>query len=164
MKGFSKDLVLGWTAQTIHSKKIVICSNSLDYMIKENCHLFEQLMLAFKTILLSATLLLQITEPFAMNLSKTVSLNDSSKHCLPSPHEFSPYIFCWIAFFAFITFDYHYKFHSRLSYNIQQISQTTWSFHMKIWNAFGSYGNTLSLSTNFASSKYHQLPLPFLGK
>ena len=48
------------------------------------------------------------SEPFATNLSKNVSLNDlrnSSKLCLPSPHdhEFSRYIFCWIAFCAFIT-------------------------------------------------------------
>ena len=99
-----------------------------------------------------------------MNLSKTVSLNDSSKRCLSSSHEFSQYVLCWIAFFAFITLDYHYKFHSRLSYNIQNISQTIWPFCMKISNAFGSCGNTLSLSTNFASSKYHHLPLPFPGE
>ena len=51
-------------------------------------------------------------EPFAMNLSKTVSLNDSSKRCLPSSHEFSQCIFCWIAFFAFTTLDYHYRLSS----------------------------------------------------
>ena len=40
---------------------------------------------------------------------------DSSKRLLPSPHEFSRYIFYWIAFFAFITFDYRYNFYSRIS-------------------------------------------------
>ena len=40
---------------------------------------------------------------------------DSSKRRLPSPHEFSRYIFYWIAFFAFITFDYRYNFYSRIS-------------------------------------------------
>ena len=81
-------------------------------------------------------------------------------------HEFSRHIFCWIAFFAFITFDYRYKFNSRLSYNIQQISRTTYvlTFRVQISNAFGSRGNTLSLSINFACSRYHHLPSPFPGK
>ena len=115
MKGFSKDLVLGWTAQAIHSKKIVICSNSLDYMIEENCHLFERLVLCIQNnIIVSHTIVPNHLhpEPFAMNLSKTVRLNDSSKRCLPSSHEFSQYIFCWIAFFAFTTLDYHYRLSS----------------------------------------------------
>ena len=81
-------------------------------------------------------------------------------------HEFSRHIFCWIAFFAFITFDYRYKFKSRLSYNIQQIFRTTYvlTFRVQISNAFGSRGNTLSLSINFACSRYHHLPSPFPGK
>ena len=37
-------------------------------------------------------------------VSKNVSLNNSYKRCSTSPHEFSLYIFCWITFFAFITF------------------------------------------------------------
>ena len=57
MKGFSKDLVLGQMAQAIHSKKIVICSNSLDYMIEENCHLFERLVLCIQNnIIVSHTI------------------------------------------------------------------------------------------------------------
>ena len=61
---------------------------------------------------------------FLMNLSKNVSLNNSSKRCLPLPHEFPWCIFCWMAFFAFITFDSCYNyFYSWLSYTIQQTSQ-----------------------------------------
>ena len=93
-------------------------------------------------------------EPFTTNLSKNVSLNDlrnSSKRYLPSPHEFSRYIFRWIALFAFITFDYRYQFQSRLSYNSQQIFRTSY-----VWlsNAFDSRGNTLSLSINLNARLY----------
>ena len=56
--------------------------------------------------------------------------------CLPSTHEFSPYIFCWIAFYAFITFDYRYTFYSRLSYNIQTNFPNKLCFDLS--NAFGS--------------------------
>ena len=69
-------------------------------------------------------------EPFTTNLSKNVSLNDlrnSSKRYLPSPHEFSRYIFRWIALFAFITFDYRYQFQSRLSYNYVLTFKRFWS-------------------------------------
>ena len=38
---------------------------------------------------------------FSTILSKNVSLNHSSKRCLPSPHEFPRCIFCWIAFLCF---------------------------------------------------------------
>ena len=47
---------------------------------------------------------------------------------------------------------------------MQQISQTIWPFRMKISNAFGSCGNTLSLSTNFASSKYLSSSFTISGK
>ena len=92
---------------------------------------------------LSVALLFQI--PFVCDAPVKKCTYNSSKRCLPSPHEFSWYIFCWIAFFAFITFDYRYKFYPRLSYNIQQISRTSyvWPFRMKISNDFGSRGNTL---------------------
>ena len=98
-------------------------------------------------------------EPFTTNLSKNVSLNDfrnSSKRYLPSPHEFSRYIFRWIALLAFITFDYRYQFQSRLSYNSQQIFRTSY-----VWlsNAFDSRGNTLSLSINLNTRLYF-LTLP----
>ena len=98
-------------------------------------------------------------EPFTTNLSKNVSLNDlrnSSKRYLPSPHEFSRYIFRWIALFAFITFDYRYQFQSRLSYNSQQIFRTSY-----VWlsNAFDSRGNTLSLLINL-NARLHFVKLP----
>ena len=46
---------------------------------------------------LSAALLFQTTfnQTVCANLSKNVSLNNSSKRCLLSSHEFSRYIFCW---------------------------------------------------------------------
>ena len=80
---------------------------------------------------LSAALLFQTTFTQAVyaKLSKNVSLNNSSKRWVPSSHEFSRYIFCWIAIFAFITF------YSRLSYNIQ-----TFPEHVMFWpiKCFGS--------------------------
>ena len=65
-------------------------------------------------------------EPFASDLSKNTSLSKSYEPCLPSPHEFSRYIFCLIALYTFITFDlYRYKFYPRLRH-IQQISRTSY--------------------------------------
>ena len=106
-----------------------IGSNGSGYPFKKNCHLFEQLGLYDRrklSLVWTACSMHSkqyycqphycskspLPEPFAMNLSKTVSLNHSSKRCLPSSHEFSQYIFCWIAFFAFTTLDYHYRLSS----------------------------------------------------
>ena len=106
-----------------------IGSKGSGYPFKKNCYLFEQLGLYDRRKLSLVWTACSMhskqyycqphycskspsPEPFAMNLSKTVSLNDSSKRCLPSSHEFSQYIFCWIAFFAFTTLDYHYRLSS----------------------------------------------------
>ena len=65
-------------ARDIRSKKIVTRSNASSY--------------PFKTIVSRATVpnhSLLLPEPFATNLSKTVSSNNSSKPCLPLSHEFS---------------------------------------------------------------------------
>ena len=103
VKGFSKDIGIRSNGSGYLLEKVVIRSNG--------------------------SLLLQTTFNGAVRdepVKTNVSFNDvrnSSKRCLRSPHEFSRYIFCWIAFFAFITFDYHYKFYSRLSYNIQQFPE-----------------------------------------
>ena len=84
-------------------------SNGLGYPFKKNCHLFKQLrsydrrkwsLVRTARAMCSKQYYCQpyygskspSPEPFAMNLSKTVSLNDSSKCCLPSSHEFSQYI------------------------------------------------------------------------
>ena len=88
VKGLSKDLVSVPTTRTISSRKIVIPSNDSGYSL-------EKIVIRSKQS--SAALLFQITspEPFATNLSKDVSLNNSSKRCLLWSHEFSRYIFCW---------------------------------------------------------------------
>ena len=71
---------------------------------------------------------------------KNVSLNDllnSSRHSLPWPHEFSCYIFRWVAFF--ITFNYRYNnFYSRLSYNLR--ARTL--FWKKNWRTFQALSRT----------------------
>jgi len=91
------------------------------------------------------------TQAVCAKLSKNVSLNNSSKRCLPSSHEFSQYIFCWIAIFAFITLDYRYTFYSRLSYNIQTFPEQVMFWPIKcFWQSGISSGNTLRLSMKFA--------------
>ena len=101
--------------QAIHLRKIVIRSNGWSYPFEkivirrsnDSGYLLEKNVIPSKAARYYSKPLSR--EPFATNLSKTVSLNglrNSSKRCLPSPHEFSRYIFCWIAFFSFITFDY----------------------------------------------------------
>jgi len=143
IKVFSKDLVSVRTARVIHSKKkchpcrtskairsrkIVILSNG------SGCP-FEKIVIRsngssypFKTIVSRATVPNHFFHP--SRLLRTCQkckliINNSSKRCLPSPHEFSRYIFCWIAFFTFIIFDYRYKCYLRLRYNIQQVSRTS---------------------------------------
>ena len=139
------------TTQATRSRKIAIRSNGSGYPFEKNCYPFEWFGLCVGK---------NCHPPFER-------LGLSVYHHLM--HEFSRYIFCWIAFFAFITFYYRYKFNSRLSYNIQQISRTSYvlTFRVQISNAFGSRGNTLSLSINFACSRYHHLPSlpsPFPGE
>ena len=102
---------------------------------------------------LSAALLFQTTfnQTVCANLSKNISLNNSSKRCLPSPHEFPRYIFCWIAIFAFITLDYRCTFYSRLSYNIQTFPEQVMFWSIKcFWQSGISSGNALPLSMKFA--------------
>ena len=102
---------------------------------------------------LSAALLFQttFTQAVCARLSKNVSLNNFSKHCLPSSHEFSQYIFCWIAIFAFITLDYRYTLYSRLSYNIQTFPEQVMFWPIKcFWQSGITSENTLPLSMKFA--------------
>ena len=138
----------------------------LRFSVQKNCHPFERLGYPARNKLsstwtaqvinskqLSAALLFQTTfnQTVCANLSKNVSLNNSSKRCLPSPHEFSPYIFCWIAIFAFITLDYRCTFYSRLSYNIQTFPEQVMFWSIKcFWQSSISSGNTLPLSMKFA--------------
>ena len=94
--------------QNIRSKKIVIYSNRSSY--------------PFKTIVRRAS----VPKHFhPSRLRRTCQkISKSCKRCLPSPHEFSRYIFCLTALYTFITFDlYRYKFYPRLRH-IQQISRT----------------------------------------
>ena len=93
-----------------------IGSNDSDYLFEKNCHSFERLRLfigknchAFERLRSkrsSAALLFQITspKPFATNLSKDVSLNNSSKRSLLSSHEFSRYIFLLNSLLCFHNF------------------------------------------------------------
>ena len=137
VRGFSKDLVSGRTALAIRSKKIVILRTTqaihprkIAIRSKGSAYPSEKIVIRRsngsgypleKVVIRSdGSVLLQTTfsgavrdEPVKTNVSFN-DLRNSSKRCLPSPHEFSRYIFCWIAFFAFITFDYRYKFYSRL--------------------------------------------------
>ena len=105
---------------------------------------------AFRSKQLSVALLFQI--PFTQAICDEPvkkCIYNSSKRRLPSPHEFSWYIFCWLAFFAFITFDYRYKFYSRLSYNIQQISRTSYVLtfsHEKIKRFWKPWEYTLAVN------------------
>ena len=136
-----------------------IPSNGSGYPFEKNCHPFKKEMSSLRLRLsvrekspsvrrarairwkkLSSVLMARYCskplplEPFTTNLSKNVSLNDlrnSSKRYLPSPHEFSRYIFHWIALFAFTTFDYRYQFQSRLSYNSRQIFRTSYVLTFK---------------------------------
>ena len=107
---------------------------------------------------------------FLMNLSKNVSLNNSSKHCLPLPHEFPWCIFCWmhgLLCFHNIWFLLQLVlFMTKLYYSANIPNKLFWSFCMQIPNTLGSHGNTLSLSDsiNFACSKYHHPPSPFQRK
>ena len=91
VKGLSKDLVsfqrlrlsvrekLSFlrTTQAIHWKKLSSVRTA-----------------PFETIVSRAIVPNRSPEPFATNLSRDVSLNNSSKSCLLSSHEFSRYIFC----------------------------------------------------------------------
>ena len=163
-----------------------IRSNGSDHPLEKNCHPFWRLCVSvrkrnaipsndsgypfqkivshsisssfpFKTIVSRAT----VQNHFhPTNLSENVRLNNSSTRCLPSPHEFSRYIFCWIAFFAFLTFDHRYQFYSGLRYNIQQIP---------CFDLFVCKYQTLLValrihSIYFAYLKYHNLPSPLPGK
>ena len=114
--------------RAIRSRKIAIRSNGSGYPFEKNCHPFERLGLSFgknchppfERLGLSVgknfypfERLVTVPNHFhgtrlRRTCQKDVDLNDlrnSSKLCLPSPHdhEFSRHIFCWIAFFAFIT-------------------------------------------------------------
>ena len=70
------------TARAIRSKNRHPFERLNELSIKNNC----QPRYCSKPLLLP--------KPFATNLSKNVSSNNSSKRCLSSPHKFSRYIFC----------------------------------------------------------------------
>ena len=103
VKTFSTDLVSVRTTQSVRMEKIVIRSNGSGYLLEQNSYSFQRFNYPFKKIVGRAAV-----------PKKNVILNNSSKCCLPSPHEFPRRIFCWIAFFTFMTFDSPYKFYSRL--------------------------------------------------
>ena len=112
LSGRSRKIVIRSNDSGYLLEKIVILSNGSGYPFEKNRHPFERLdELSVKNNCqpryCSKPLLLP--KPFATNESKNVSSNNSSKRCLPSPHKFSRYIFCCIAFFAFTTFNYRYN-------------------------------------------------------
>ena len=143
VKGFSKDLVSVRTAKAVRSKKKCHPFECLRLYVREKLSSFRtpravrskksssvRTGRAIRSKQLSAALLFQSTSFTRAVCDEPVKkceliIYNSSKRCLPSPHEFSRYIFCWVAFFAFITLDYRYKFYSRLRYNIQQVSRTS---------------------------------------
>ena len=70
---------------------------------------------------------------------------------LLSPHECSRYIFCWIAFFVFIAFDYHYNFFIQdyvIILNKFPEQVMFWPFCMQISNTGNA--QSISQSINFA--------------
>ena len=142
---FAKKLSSVRTALAIRSKKKCHSFNYSGYPFAQNCYPLERLADAlsvrrklsskvFDWLELSLQNYCQLRycykplspEPFASDLSKNASLSKSYERCLPSPHEFSRYIFCLIALYTLITFDlYRYKFYPRLRH-IQQISRTSY--------------------------------------
>ena len=81
------------TARSIRSKKLVIRLNGSSFRCSK---------------------LLSPDHLSRLRRKENGNVVNSSKRCLPSPHEFSRYIFCWIALLASIAFDYCYTFYSRL--------------------------------------------------
>ena len=166
VKGFSKDLISVRSGYPL--EKIVIRSKG-----SGNCHPFERLGLSVwrklssvrtaRAILskqLSASLVFRNTFTRAVcdEVSKNVSLNNSYKRCLPSPHEFSRYILYWIAFFAFITFDYRYNFYQ----DYKGIIFDKYPEQVVFWLLCAKY-QTLLVAVGILIM-YHHLPSPFPGK
>ena len=101
---------------------------------------------------------------FLMNLSKNVSLNNSSKRCLPLPISVVHFLLNGLLCFHNIWFLLQLVlFMTKLYYSANIPNKLFWSFCMQISNTLSSHGNTLSLSDsiNFACSKYHHPPSPF---
>ena len=112
VKGFSKDLVSVRTATAIRSKKKCHPFECLMLSVREKLSSFRtpravrskkslsvRTARAIRSNQLPAALLFQTTSFTRAVCDEPVKkceliINNSSKHCLPSPHEFSRYIFC----------------------------------------------------------------------
>ena len=115
-----RNVIPSGTSDAIRSRKSVIRSNGSGYPFEENVIRSNVWSYSFERLELSAQNNCQprycskslSPEPFTTNLSRNhVNLNNSCKLRLLSSYEFLRYVFCWIAFFAFITFDFRCKFH-----------------------------------------------------
>ena len=79
VKSFPKDLVIVRTTQSVRLKKIVIHSNGKGYLLEENSHPFQRLNYLFKKFVSRSTVPNHFhPSRFSTNLSKKVSLNNSS--------------------------------------------------------------------------------------
>ena len=112
VKGFSKDLVSVRTATAIRSKKKCHPFECLMLSVREKLSSFRtpravrskkslsaRTARAIRSNQLPAALLFQTTSFTRAVCDEPVKkceliINNSSKRCLPSPHEFSRYIFC----------------------------------------------------------------------
>ena len=112
VKGFSKDLVSVRTATAIRSKKNCHPFECLMLSVREKLSSFRtpravrskkslsaRTARAIRSNQLPAALLFQTTSFTRAVCDEPVKkceliINNSSKRCLPSPHEFSRYIFC----------------------------------------------------------------------
>ena len=112
VKGFSKDLVSVRTATAIRSKKKCHPFECLMLSVREKLSSFPtpravrskkslsvRTARAIRSNQLPAALLFQTTSFTQAVCDEPVKkceliINNSSKRCLPSPHEFSRYIFC----------------------------------------------------------------------
>ena len=112
VKGFSKDLVSVRTATAIRSKKKCHPFECLMLSVREKLSSFRtpravrskkslsvRTAWAIRSNQLPAALLFQTTSFTRAVCDEPVKkceliINNSSKRCLPSPHEFSRYIFC----------------------------------------------------------------------
>ena len=87
---------------------------------------------------------------------------------LLSPHECSRYIFCWIAFFVFIAFDYHYKFF--IQDYVIILNKISWTSYVLtfLYANIKHWEYTVNLTVNkFCLSImffYHHCPSSFLGQ
>ena len=123
LSSYFKDLVSARTAPAMRSKQIVNEERSVKYPLEKKLSAAvrtarsirsKKLVIRLNGSSFRCSKLLSPDHLSRLRRKENGNVVNSSKRCLPSPHEFSRYIFCWIALLASIAFDYCYTFYSRL--------------------------------------------------